>query len=276
MPSTKEDASHKRQRRKWKPSFPYQVDYNDHFETPEIAYRDILPLLDFINPKRDSHVLYDPYYCHGRTSQLLKGLGFLHVIHECRDFYADIFNKTVPAHDTLITNPPYSDTHKEKALSFCLDQLRSKGRPFFILMPNYVAARDYYRRLLAADQQEANVVYVIPSNPYQYSHPEGTGHASSPFDSIWYCGVGSRNIVTHWNEYWAFRPNAPRLVTSLRGLAELKAIPTNKRPNPKQRRKRRMQLAEAVSSETVTCTSPVKETKGRHPNENGERKRRRF
>jgi hypothetical protein len=275
MSSTKETTSHKRRRHKWKSSFPYKVDYNDHFETPEVAYRDILPLLDFLNSKRDSHVLYDPYYCNGRSSQLLNSLGFSHVVHQCRDFYADISNNTVPAYDTLITNPPYSYRHKEQCLSFALEQLRSNGRPFFILLPNYVAAKDYYRRLLNANQQERDVVYVIPSNPYEYDHPEGTGHASSPFDSIWYCGLGSGNIESHWKDYWYSRPSAPCLVTSLQQLKELKAIPTLKRPNPKQRRKRRKQQADA-STETAICASPVKKSKSRHRNEKGERKLRRF
>lgn len=129
--------------------FPYKVDYNDHFETPEVAYRDILPLLDFVSGKsRVEHSIYDPYYCNGRFKTLMKELGFSNVIHECRDFYKDIDKNQVPNHDTLITNPPYSDQHKEKCLEFVLEQLRSKGRPFFVLMPNYVAAREYYRKLV--------------------------------------------------------------------------------------------------------------------------------
>jgi hypothetical protein len=75
-------------------------------------------------------------------------LGFSNVVHECRDFYQDIENHTIPHHDTFVSNPPYSDQHKEKCLEFVMEQLHTKDRPFFILMPNYVAAREYYRKLV--------------------------------------------------------------------------------------------------------------------------------
>ena len=133
----------------WPRPFPYKVDYNDHFETPEIAYLDICPLLDSVSGKsRECHCIYDPYFCNGRTKTLLNELGFSNVIHECRDFYKDIENHSIPQHDTFVSNPPYSDHHKEKCLEFALEQLRTKDRPFFALMPNYVAAREYYRKLV--------------------------------------------------------------------------------------------------------------------------------
>jgi hypothetical protein len=75
-------------------------------------------------------------------------LGFTNVVHERRDFYQDIDNGNVPLHDTIVTNPPFSDQHKKRCLEFAFHQLRTKNRPFFILMPNYVAAREYYRNLL--------------------------------------------------------------------------------------------------------------------------------
>lgn len=286
--------SRKKKRRReasWKPTaLPYRADYNDHFETPVIAYRDILPLLDCLQEKRDDHVLYDPFYCNGRTKLLLNDLGFPRVQHEPRDFWKDVDNGTVPPHDTLITNPPYSEDHKERCLSFALEQLKSEGRPFFILMPNYVAARDYFRRLLLANP-EAGLVYVIPSTPYEYDHPEGTGHGTSPFDSIWFCGLGayrveqaSRLCKKHWDE--SDTTDRPGLIATLNELERLKLIPTTKRPNPRQRRKRRKQAMEAAASastvttnETTISTSPQQRSskkKSRHRNGKGERKRRRF
>ena len=35
---------------------------------------------------------------------------------------------------------------------------------------------------------------MIPTVPYEYEHPEGTGHERPPFASIWYCGVGKENV----------------------------------------------------------------------------------
>jgi hypothetical protein len=146
----------------------YEVDYNDHFETPLKAYNDILPLLDLVAPSRveevnisrsrADHVLYDPYYCNGRTKTLLHQLGFLSAINEERDFYKDILNDTCPLHHTFITNPPYSSNHKKRCIQYAVQGLRqqsSRGlrpkRPFFLLMPNYVATKSYFKEIIAND-----------------------------------------------------------------------------------------------------------------------------
>jgi hypothetical protein len=53
-------------------SWAFEVDYNDHFETPKKAYEDLLPFLSVISkslsatPKNIQElVVYDPYYCKG-------------------------------------------------------------------------------------------------------------------------------------------------------------------------------------------------------------------
>lgn len=289
----KQKRSHK-VTNEWKPSkLPYKTDYNDHFETPKVAYEDILPLLDYIEKNRSAHVLYDPFYCDGRTARLLKDLGFSQVIHERRDFYNDFEKNTVPQHDTFITNPPYSDDHKEKCLEFALEQLRTKGRSFFILLPNYVASRDYFRRLLVT-YPSAGVVYVVPSVSYEYDHPEGTGHTVPPFSSMWFCGIGADHVDGAQQCWEKDAGNdargRPRLFTSLSELERLKLIPTEKRPNPRQRRKRRKQMIaadEAATSSNRTGETEKKVTptayaakngkrRSRHRNEKGERKRKRF
>jgi hypothetical protein len=230
-----------KKRRSWNTSFEYKVDYNDHFETPLLAYEDILFFLDELKPTRKGHVLYDPYYCNGRTAVLLRQLGFENVVHAKRDFYCDVREENIPQHDTLITNPPYSDQHKEKCLEFCLQQFRQQKRPFFLLMPNYVASRSYYRQLLGDVTQD--VAYIIPSVPYEYDHPEGTGHEVPPFASLWFCAIGREQIQSlqeRWKSVdWKFDREPPRFVTSLEELEKLNAIPTQKRPNPRQRKKRR-------------------------------------
>ena len=253
---------------KWKPKFDYQVDYNDHFETPLVAYQDILPLLDAMQDKidRKEHIIYDPYYCDGRTSIYLRQLGFENIQHFKRDFYADVSKRRVPQHHTLITNPPYSDTHKEKCLQFCVDQFRAMGRPFFLLMPNYVAARSYYRRILGEEIKD--VAYCVPSRPYEYDHPEGTGHVVSPFASLWFCGIGKEAI-----ERFQKTGAADSFVPSIEQLEALKVIPTEKRPNPRQRKKRKIALLEASASIQVSSKEPSKQMASSAPPKGASKKR---
>lgn len=158
--------------------FNFPVDYNDHFETPLVAYQDILPLLDLIEPSRSQHILYDPYYCNGRVVTYLQSLGFTQVRHERRDFYRDIADRQVPLHQTLITNPPYSGNHKERCLQFAIQQWMDHRRPFFLLLPNYVAVRNYFQEI--ARDYLPDIVYVSPIHPYHFDHPEGTGYDSPP------------------------------------------------------------------------------------------------
>ena len=51
------------------------VDYNDHFETPKIAYLDLKPFIETIahslNRTIDQIVIYDPYYCQGNMIKYL-------------------------------------------------------------------------------------------------------------------------------------------------------------------------------------------------------------
>ena len=102
-----------------KVKYPYPTDYNDHFETPARAYDDIFPLLERVlatkGAKRngtagrdgdgggagsDDHAtIYDPYYCTGRSADLIDDAFRRHegasrvppsrvrVRHEKRDFY---------------------------------------------------------------------------------------------------------------------------------------------------------------------------------------------
>jgi hypothetical protein len=119
-----------------KAPFPFQADYNDHFETPKQSYLDILPVLDAIGLSlsltRSGLILYDPFYCNGLAKANLESLGFLHVIHERRDFYEDVRKKMVPFHHVLITNPPYSEDHKERIVEYAMKRLRAEHIPFFL------------------------------------------------------------------------------------------------------------------------------------------------
>ena len=259
--------------------YPYKVDYNDHFETPLRAYEDVLPILDLISPparsslqnndskkrKRSSspsidrteHTLYDPYFCAGRTKTLLASLGFANVQHEKRDFYADIRSGAVPPFDTLITNPPYSEDHKERCIEFAVQSLRKEGKSFLLLMPNYVVLKEYWRKLTqTADGKEADdIVFVVPASPYEYDHPEGTGHDIPPFASLWFCGVG-KSLVEECRRAYGGQSGGtgPRIAGSINELQAIDAVKSGNRKNAKKRRKMKQLMAQTAGSADAVGT----------------------
>jgi len=126
----------------------------------------------------------------------MASLGFTGVINENEDFYQNIENNTIPKHDVLLTNPPYSGGHMEKLLTF-----GAKNRkPFLFLLPHFVYTKEYYDKGLGADTVKS-VFYVVPQKRYSYLPPSwvavDTGSTAlakgktenSPFPSFWYCRV---------------------------------------------------------------------------------------
>jgi len=286
----------------WNPSFPFEVDYNDHFETPKQSYIDILPIIESIGRSisipQSRLILYDPFYCNGLAKVHLESLGFANVQHERRDFYKDILNNTIPFHHIIITNPPYSDDHKERVVEFCVKRLRNENIPFFLLLPNYVACKEYFRNAIkqeGREQDPLDIFYVLPSTKYQYNHPENTGKTTCPFDSIWYCGLPesmmSDAIKSFHHIHGRTKGQAPRLARSIDELKLSDAVPTGRRRNPKQRRKERARL-EAQGKEKVDPSvipkpdakitkppfiAPSRKMKSsKHRDETGVRKKRRF
>lgn len=83
----------------------FTVDYNDHFETPPVAYKDIAPMLHALaatmQKSSSDLTIYDPYWCEGSMVAHLCSLGFPKVINKNRDFYADIKKKCIPGNFSL-------------------------------------------------------------------------------------------------------------------------------------------------------------------------------
>lgn len=204
----------------------FAVEYNDHFETPQQAYVDLLQVL--IHAARDAGkpladlVIYDPYYCQGRVVSLLQALGFKSVINNNRDFYQDIASNTIPEFDILVTNPPYSGEHKIQLLRY----LQTISKPYALLLPAYTATKSYWKDFLQFESQRGKartalsisdpVIYLLPPSSYEYSHPEGTGLAilSSvclislgkdlpPFYSAWFVG-GTFSSLTKYVHFLCF------------------------------------------------------------------------
>lgn len=198
-------------------TWTFDVDYNDHFETPKVAYEDIQPIFREIarakSKTNDDLIIYDPYYCAGGMVELLTELGYHKIINNNRDFYSDIVKKQIPDHDVLITNPPYSGEHKTKLLHYILSTMvrefpLGQAKPFALLLPIYTANKNYWKEFViqynqaiavatsssassssavgkhphhipAAGNHPRNYVfYVVPPDAYEYRHPEVRLNAS--------------------------------------------------------------------------------------------------
>jgi len=230
--------------------------------------------------KTDKTIVYDPYYCTGRAAIHLDGVFQRHkskkimpstirIQHEKRDFYSDIQQKCVPKYDILITNPPYSGNHKERCLEFAINQLKNHGRPFFLLMPNYIAMKEYFRKIVLEDgigsgSRKIQTFYIAPSanHSYEYEHPEGTGHKVSPFSSVWFCGLSSsggtsdvKSVTGAFVKFHSSRSSSltgmPRIATSLQELIRVGGVSGEKRKNPRQRKKMRQQAMQRANNAGV-------------------------
>jgi len=187
--------------------YPYAVEDNDHCESPLEAYRDISGMLDLIAQRlgksKASLRIYDPFYCEGSMLQRLASLGFETVYNKKEDFYALLRQGATPAFDVLVTNPPYSGDHIPNLLAFCA----SIDKPWFLLLPNFVYAKDYYSRSLVpknkSNSKKLCPFYVCPLKRYLYTTPKGrrqekSAKYTSPFPSFWYCHTQHIDaLVTH-------------------------------------------------------------------------------
>jgi len=122
----------------------FTADLDDHCETPEVAYDDIVLALSWLAETlhKPPHQLriWDPYFCAGAVVKNLASRGFPLVHNKNEDFYKVIEDGLIPEYDVLVTNPPYSGDHVERILRFCADS----KKPWFLLVPNYVYVRPCY------------------------------------------------------------------------------------------------------------------------------------
>jgi hypothetical protein len=218
--------------------------------------------------------IYDPYYCNGAVKKHLRFLGYQDVYNECEDFYNKIETDTVPAFDVMITNPPYSGDHMEKLLKFCAGYCAKKKKPFFLLLPNYVYTKEYYSDVFTEqpDSGTNSPFFLVPMRRrYYYSPPlwvdAESGSTSlkklktetSPYTTFWYCSGGTvtktKFLICSWfrlklpsqkkpcyqsrqqllDQEVALCKNKFDLPHEVRG--ELDRIKSNKRPNPRARKR---------------------------------------
>jgi hypothetical protein len=113
--------------------------------------------------------------------------------------------------------------------------------------------------------------YISPSPgyPYEYDHPDGTGHQVSPFDSVWFCGLAyvgggvgtaqkNQSVIDAYDRFHFIRhPSSrgggcntkPRIVSSLRELISAGGVSGERRKNPRQRRRMRLLRAALPGSD---------------------------
>ena len=165
-------------------AYPFQIDKDDHCETPFEAYEHINVFLEALcerlRKSKSELLVYDPYYCQGAVKRNLAQLGYTQVYNECEDFYAQIERGATPKYDVLVTNPPYSGDHVQKILAFCVRQ----NRPWFLLVPNWAYTKPYYLDSLKLSEPWSHPFFLLPQTRYTYFTPQR--EKTSPFISFWY------------------------------------------------------------------------------------------
>lgn len=259
---------------------PFEADPHDHAETPFIAHADIAPLLTFLShalhtPPAELKV-YDPYYCEGAAVDNLAALGFDAVSNENVDAYAAWASGTSPAHQVLVTNPPFSGNHMERFFAYLTAKRLPACAPWMALMPEYVARKAYFREYVAACAA-AGVpppVFVGPSSmAYSFTAPRLAPGGDAPlavavdrpaaadgesdavlagkFQCVWFVSLMQHQAgaVAHWEEHVAPRPETQALLVEEdpRSLPRLiiAAVPT---PAERRWRLKQEKLAGAGSA----------------------------
>lgn len=164
----------------------------------------------------------------------------------------------IPDFDVLVTNPPYSGDHLERCLSFAA----RCGKPFALLLPNYVYNKNYYRSAVREDLTRP--FYLIPKQRYTYTVPDKYVKGSrervgtSPFFTFWYlggCRERTDDVVKDVRQGLGL---GERLAESIEGLPnDVRDITdtVKKRKNPKARRKEKIKKAKGLMGVQVRQSS---------------------
>lgn len=220
----------------------------DHMETSEPAIGDLASVL--LRPLARSCLapgvpaaelrLWDPYYCQGSVKSLYARHGFPLCHNEREDFYEVIKRKgggvasSLPPHDVLVTNPPYSGQHIERALWFCA---RNGDVPWAMLIPSHVLARPWWAAMAVQLQRggrAAPPMFLAPSerryefdNCYDSEGAEGgSGSSTGAVDADVKCkgkgkGKGKAATVAPLETIWFIGGLTAALATVLRSQATI-------------------------------------------------------
>lgn len=109
---------------------------------------------------------------HMHVQVLVVHMGFVSSCGCCEDLQV-LESGEIPEHDVVVTNPPYSEDHVERALRFCASNLADHGRPWLMLLPNYCYAKNYFYPALKTGSLNAQKpFYLAPRKRYYYWTPK--------------------------------------------------------------------------------------------------------
>lgn len=148
----------------------------DDWETPIEAWRELCHYL----PKHA--VLYDPFWCNGRSRIYLEDLGYKVAMH--RDIVncdrtthgtCDCMNIEVePFYDVLVTNPPFSQ------LEHIIPWLANKRCPVVVLLPEAVVQKEWFLDAV----KDCEMHTYAPKKRINFIN-EGRQMFACKFDCVW-------------------------------------------------------------------------------------------
>lgn len=115
---------------------------SDHWETPAFVWHEILSDIDRKN------VLWDPFYCSGRSQIYLEDLGFKVIAPKKRCPQSEKKETDcpclieIPECDMIVTNPPFSK------LESVIPRILEIGKPSIVLMPVAAADTDWFSNVV--------------------------------------------------------------------------------------------------------------------------------
>lgn len=100
-----------------------------------------------------------------------------------------------------------------------------------------MATKDYYRLAVlgSAAGPGGEPFYVVPEIKYPFDHPDGTGHADSPFSGVWYVQCGSHTEAV-FEGAKAEKKAGFSVLRCLDELGRTGVVRTERRLNPRQRK----------------------------------------
>mmetsp|Transcript_9157 Transcript_9157/g.17134 ORF Transcript_9157/g.17134 Transcript_9157/m.17134 type:complete len:282 (+) Transcript_9157:88-933(+) len=161
---------------------------SDDRETPLKALQDLTAAVSHLFEDKDvSRIrVYDPYFCKGTIIKSLVQCGFIPslIFNEDKDCYEEQKRRQVPANDIIITNPPYSGNHIQRALHYA----ESTRQVWAMLLPSYVLFRPWFSGEVRADK----LVFLCPHERYAFKAVENERTIADdnhvPFVTMWFIG----------------------------------------------------------------------------------------